>query len=437
MGIATRNSLEAMVSMIGLWALGATAVHIDFRARAEEKKRLSDEFELAAILEDHRASEASHVSIVLDGRWNERVEQQSGDPLAPPSHHAPAVITLTSGTTGRPIGIVASHENLLLRYMMHIQEGLHGRGLRYLSAIPLSNAASRNHCLIRLLDGATIHFLPSLFGAAELADAALSVKATSIFVVPTVLRELIMLNRSGQTPLLPDLEMMFLAGAFTAPDEKREAIRLVTPQIYEIYSSVICGNISLLRPEEMSSHGETVGRVFRHVRLEIVDEHDRPLPHGEAGLLRACSPGMPNAIYGDKHRVSGDRLRDGWAYPGDIASLDLNGYVRILGRSSEVIIRGGVNVHPSEIESVVAKLPGVIEAAAVGYPSKREGEEIAVFVIAAPGIQEDTILSHCRRQMLPDKCPRRVILVNEFPRSHAGKILRKELANSLVLPPEE
>ncbi len=177
----------------------------------------------------------------------------------------------------------------------------------------------------------------------------------------------------------------------------------------------------------------SVGRVLPHARLEIVDENDRPLKRGETGIVRVCSPGMPDTIYRDQFRESGDRLRNGWAYPGDIGSVDKDGFLRILGRASEVIIRGGANVHPSEIEAVVSKVAGVREAAAVGYAKSREGEEIAVFVTTDGNVSEEDILAFCRGQLPPDKRPRKVVFVNTLPRNNSGKVVRRELAERLAI----
>lgn len=430
-GIASKDGLMSMLAMLGAWGVGATAVHVDFRSRSEEKKQLAEEFDLDLMLEDRQSNSDAYHSVVLDDRWRETVQRQSGAPLAPILTPSPAIISLTSGTTARPAGIIVSHESLLCRYMMHIQEGFLSRGKRYLSAIPLSYSASRNHTLVRLLDGATVNFHPPLFDADELAEYFLSTRSTSAYIVPTILRGFMDLNRGRTEFLLPQIEMLFLAGAYTAPEEKLRAREIVTPEIYEHYSSTIAGNISYLNSSDLASHADTVGRVLRHARVEIVDPQDDPLPRGEAGAIRVCSPGMPTAIYGGVERSSGDRLRNGWAYPGDIGAIDQDGFLRILGRASELIVRAGANVHPTEIETVVARMPGVRESAAVGYPSLREGEEIAVFVKTDGTVSSDAVLAHCRANLPPDKRPRKVIIVDDFPRNHAGKIVKRELVAHL------
>jgi acyl-CoA synthetase (AMP-forming)/AMP-acid ligase II len=162
-----------------------------------------------------------------------------------------------------------------------------------------------------------------------------------------------------------------------------------------------------------------------------VDEHDNPVrAPGEAGTIRLRSPGMAQSIEGAS-RESGDRLKDGWAYPGDVGALDDQGFLTLVGRTSDLIIRGGINVHPSEIESVLAEYPGIRDVAAVGFPSAREGEEIAVFVVPAGEFSESDLMSYCRARLSPDKRPRRFLSVRELPRNANGKVLRGELRRLL------
>ncbi len=255
-GIASHDALTGVVSMIAIWALGASAVHVDFRTRPDEKQRLAQEFDIVAMLEDRPSRDASYHSIVLGDGWQEKIKAQPGDHLPPRLDHAPAIISLTSGTTGRPTGIVVGHESLLCRYLMHIQEGFLGRGKRYLCAIPLSYSASRNHTLVRMLDGGTIHFQPPLFSSEELVEAFRRSNSNSAYIVPTILRGLMERASGKSVPLLPDMEMLFLSGAFTTPDEKLLARKLVTPEIYELYSSTIAGNMAFLHPADMEKHAE-------------------------------------------------------------------------------------------------------------------------------------------------------------------------------------
>jgi acyl-CoA synthetase (AMP-forming)/AMP-acid ligase II len=163
------------------------------------------------------------------------------------------------------------------------------------------------------------------------------------------------------------------------------------------------------------------------VTLQIVDANDNVLPPGKTGIIRVRSPGMAHAIYGGSSRPSGDKLYHGWAYTGDIGELDEHGFVRLLGRTSDLIIRSSVNVNPSEIESVIARHEEVREVAVVGFTKLPEGQEIAAFVVSSSNLTESILIAHCRANLSPDKRPRKFVFVKDLPRNANGKISRAEL----------
>ena len=367
-GIAIRDSGEAIVLMISLWMLGAVPVPIDFRTKAAERALLADEFNLIAILEDRQAPGAfGYVSILVDDSWTDIIAQHDGAPSFDNGQPAVALISLTSGTTGRPLGIVLDHEQLLFRLMSNLQLGRKHSGGRLLNPLPISSSSSRNHSLSQLLNGATVFFHPPLFGADKFAEAALSKGITTMCVVPTILRGLFELPRDRGSPLFDRLDLFYCFGAPVLPEEKRRARAELCENFVQGYSSNVSGRISVLRGTDIDVRPETVGRVLPHVELQIVDDHDQPLPFGVSGTIRVRSPAMALKTYGGMMRTDGDRIKDGWVYPGDIGAVDETGFLCLLGRTSDVIIRGGVNVHPSEVEIVIAEHEAVRDVAVVGF----------------------------------------------------------------------
>lgn len=119
----------------------------------------------------------------------------------------------------------------------------------------------------------------------------------------------------------------------------------------------------------------------------------------------------------EKHFETGDKLKEGWAYPGDIGTIDEGGFLRLLGRTSDLIIRGGVNVHPSEVEAAIAEHEGVREVAVVGFANLPEGEEIAAFVVPSGNLTEASLVAHCRARLSSDKRPRKFAFVTKLPRN--------------------
>jgi long-chain acyl-CoA synthetase len=430
-GIATHESADYLILMIAIWMLDATAVPIDFRSRPSERSELKDEFNLFAILEDrHSSASRTYESVIVDDAWYDSIAAYNAEPLFVSPRSAPAIISLTSGTTGKPAGIVLDHERLLLQLSITIAEEI-DPGPRMLSALPVSFAATRNRTLNRLLNGATVYFLPPLFSTEEFAEAIQATSATFVFAVPTIIRSLLELYGDRATPAFATVQALGSGGAPIAPDEKRHARTALSPHYFEEYGSSICGVISTLYGADIEARPETVGRVRPHIVAQIVDNEDVVVRPGDSGYIRVRSPGMARCIYGDESRNTGDRIKDGWIYTGDIGVLDVDQFLQVIGRSSEVIIRAGSNVHPSEIESVILKYPGVRETVATGYSQPREGEDIAVFVITDPGVTETALVAHCRAHLTPDRRPRKIIFVSELPRNANGKILRTDLRKRL------
>jgi acyl-CoA synthetase (AMP-forming)/AMP-acid ligase II len=164
--------------------------------------------------------------------------------------------------------------------------------------------------------------------------------------------------------------------------------------------------------------------------VEVVDEADAPLPRGRTGRLRYRGPGVATQYHLDPEASVGS-FRDGWFYPGDLAEIDEAGYLTLRGRTRDVIIRGGINVHPGEIESVLREHPDIAEAAVVGAPSARLGEEIAAFLVTRSPIDPEALTAWCAERLAPYKVPRLFVRVDDLPRNSSGKVLKSELASRL------
>ena len=377
-GIGIRSNAETLVSMIALWMLGATAVPIDFRATAAERNLLASEFDLYAFIEDRRFPASSYASILVDGSWSDQIGRHDSNPLpSDAGDKAPAMIGLTSGTTGRPVGIILDHERAWLRFTFDPAQDF---GSVMLNPLPLSFSASRTHTFAAMLKGSAVCFHPLLFSAPELAEAALASKATSICTVPTIVRSWLDMTATRSAPLFNSLVALYCFGAPMLAAEKLESKARLSGNFVQEYGTSFCGRITALRGADIDAKADTVGRPLPNVEVQVVDEADRILTAGAEGFIRVRSPGMALQTCGDNPRTDSDRLKDGWAYTGDIGLFDQDGFVRLLARSSDLIIRAGANVHPAEVEAVLAGHRGVKEVAVVGFAKSREGEEIAAFV---------------------------------------------------------
>jgi fatty-acyl-CoA synthase len=430
-GIVTSDSAEATVLVVAIWMLGAAAVPLDFRLRPAERVVLAKEFDLVAILEERRSpGDLPYQSIIVDKGWAEVIARHDTEPILEDREPTTALISLTSGTTSRPAGIVFDHERYLLRLLYRPDSGRGGPGGLLMNSTPLAASGSRNQTFSHLIAGETVFFHPPLFSAEELTEALIANKATSIYTVPTIIRDLLKLHGSRSTPAFPDLELLYCGGAPMLPDEKKLAKKTLSAHFMETYISSISGRITTLTGEDIDKRPDSVGRVVPYVIIQIVDADDRTVNPGDPGSIRVRSPAMALGVYGGSMRAAGDRIKDGWVYPGEIGSLDADGYLTIHGRESDVIIRNGINIHPAEIEVAIAEFPGVTEVAVTGFSSEREGESIAAFVIGK-GINESDLAAHCLMRLSADKRPGRLLFVSELPRNANGKVVRKQLREQL------
>jgi long-chain acyl-CoA synthetase len=430
-GIVTSDNAEATVLIIALWMLGAAAVPLDFRLRPAERAVLAKEFDLVTILEERKApGELGYQSIIVDKEWTDVIAKHDSLPILENREPTTALISLTSGTTSRPAGIVFDHERYLLRLLYRPDAGHGGPGGRLLIMLPLAGSGPRNQTFSHLISGETVYFHPPLFSAEELTEVLIANKITSTFVVPTIVRDLLAIHGTRSAPAFPDLELLYCGGAPMAPDEKQLAKKTLSKYFLETYISSISGRITTLTGEDVDKRPDSVGRVVPYVILQIVDGEDRPMKTGEHGSIRVRSPAMALGIYGGSTRAAGDRIKDGWVYPGEIGSLDADGYLTIHGRESDVIIRNGINIHPAEIEVAIAEFPGVTEVAVTGFSSPREGDSIAAFIVGG-GVSEADLAAHCLLRLSADKRPGKLVFVSELPRNANGKVVRKQLREQL------
>jgi len=425
-GLCLKDDADHVLAFFAAARLGATAVPIDWRAPPEERARIARALGLKLVLAGPGlgAQIDRPVSIVTADWHAEAARAPAGGEFSS-DPDAPLMIGLTSGTTGTAKGMLVTHRQMFARTLpfdMILSPGRH----RYLSASPLAFSAGRGYCLTHLIRGHTVVFHPPLFTADEYVEVANRVGATVGFVVPAVLRWLLELE--AREPLLPRMAALLCAGAPTHPEEKLAAAARLTPNFFELYGTVATGPISVLAPGDIALHAESAGRPAKSWSLEVVDEADGALEAGAIGRLRLRGPALASGLHGGAAGAGSESFRDGWYYTGDLVSLDAGGFLYIKGRVSDMILRGGSNVYPDEVEAVLAQHPAVASAGVVGRPSPALGEEIAAFVVRRGPVEADALIAHCRARLAAYKTPAEILFVEDLPRTTFGKVDRKALA---------
>jgi acyl-CoA synthetase (AMP-forming)/AMP-acid ligase II len=207
-------------------------------------------------------------------------------------------------------------------------------------------------------------------------------------------------------------------------------MRELCPNFFNFYSSSEGGGISLLRPENPDAVSLSVGKVVFGAEVQIIDEQHKEVPPGTIGAIRYRGGAVAESYYRNPEE-SAVAFRDAWYYPGDLGRFNADGFLYLTGRAKDMIIRGGVNIYPAEIEATLIAHPAVAEAAVVGWPSRERGEEIAAFVVCRARASEQELIEHCRRSLAPYKIPKGVFILDELPKSGLGKVLKPALAERL------
>ena len=427
-GLALDDGIEHLLMLFAVARAGAVILPIDARWQAFEKQRVVAHFAPVATLVEPGAPIDGTRCIEAGADWRARVEAAT-PPAAFPDGGRGLVMSLSSGTTGRPKGPLLTHAQLIARFHVQWADLGFGSRARYLNATPIYFGGGRSFCMSTIHAGGTVVLFPPPYATEALAAEVARSGATVLFLVPTLLRRLLEHDAATLAPLR-GLQTLICSGAALAPHERTRIRTEICPNFVEYYSSTEGGGVTALTPEDQARRGDSVGRAVYGVEVSIVDGTDRPVPPGTIGAIRYRGPGVADGFHGDPD-ASREAFRDGWFHPGDLGELDDEGYLFLRGRSKDMIIRGGVNIHPQEIEALLLGHPSVAEAAVVGWPSREFNEEVAAFVVPRGELDEAALVALCRERLAPYKVPRRVFLVDDLPRTSVGKVQKAALVERL------
>jgi len=433
LGIALRDRIEHVLALYAAARLGAIALPMDCRWTEAEKAAVAKHFRASAVLVEPDATPFDGPrAIAVDDAFVAAVTQAPAD-LAFPSGDAardmPLLMSLSSGTTGRPKGPVLTHHQFLRRFWTHwIDLGLNSREV-FVSATPLYFGGGRTFAMSLLFSGGTVCLFPPPFTPPELVAEVARRQASSAFLVPTQLRRLLELPDTAVDPLRA-MRLLLSSGAPLTPYERRALRDRLCAGFHEYYASTEGGGISLLRPEDLDAHPDSVGRPVFGVGVAVFDDDGVRLPPGQVGRLAYRGPGVARGFFEDPE-ADAETFIDGFFFPGDLGVVDSSGFVALRGRRKEMIIRGGINIYPAEIESILLDHESVAEAAVVGWPSHDLGEEVAAFVMARGKADPDALRALCAARLAPYKVPRAVIVTDDLPRNSSGKVLKADLVARL------
>ena len=348
-------------------------------------------------------------------------------PRPRPREHDLFWLALTGGTTGPPKLVSVPHRVIVQMWLYMVVEFDISRRDTMLIAGPLHHGLGFGFALQQLYVGGKVVVLPQ-FDAAGVLRAIAAERVTVLPAAPAMLN--MILDALAATPTdVSSLRSVISAGSplMTATKERLLAA-FPGLDLYEHYGATEAGFFTVLRPEDQLRKNRSCGFAFFGSEVRVTRDDGTDAADGEIGLVRKRGLVQGGGYFGNAAATT-EMFQDGWATVGDLGFLDDEGYLHLVDREKDMIVSGGVNIYPGEIEDAIAALPGVSEVAVIGVPDEKWGETVKAFVVTHPAgaIDERAVVAACTERLAAYKRPRLVEFVDTLPKSAAGKVLKREL----------
>lgn len=461
-----RNDLAYFEGVFGAGMLGIYPVPVNWHYTVDEARYLLEDSGVkllvihADLLEPVRAAIPAGLPVVVVPTPPEVREAYGMAEVPPPADYplwddllakaapftgegevAPSSIIYTSGTTGRPKGVrraaftpeQAEAVQTMLGWSYGYTEVLAGRRdpASITTAVigPVYHSAPNAHSAFSIRIGANVVIMPR-FDAEELLALIEREKVTHLNMVPIMFNRLLRLPEEVKRKYdLSSLEYVTHAAAPCPPPVKRAMIEWWGPVIWEYYGSTEMGNVTNLSSQEWLAHPGSVGRVQPGVTLRVVDPQGNDVPPGTIGEVIGKGRHGTNFTYQNSPDKRAAMEKYGLITPGDMGYFDADGFLYLCDRINDMIISGGANIYPAEIEAELHKLPGVADCAVFGIPDEEFGESVMAVVQPMPGVELNAadLQAELRKVLTGYKVPRRIDFAASLPREDSGKIFKRKL----------
>ena len=435
-----RNGREMAAVILGCQKAGFVASPMNTWARTTELKATLANASAKVIFYDTKHSEQLESALTddvgliavgdpldaLDGSipFDEFLETGTARPPSPLTLHrgSARIVIHTSGTTGTPKGAQRDAASSGLGRMAEVLTVVpFRRDDIVFCASPLFHSFGLLTFTLATALGATL-VLPERFDAEASLEQIEEHSATAASFVPVMIRRIVDLDSEARSRHdLGALRIVLASGSALSPDLRAAAAEVFGPVLYDLYGSTEAGWVAIATPDDMAEEPKTVGKLVPGTEVILLSKDGERLPAGEIGEIHVKSEMVFEGY------TSGDSrpVVDGYISIGDLGRIDERGYVFVEGRSDDMVVVGGENVYPIEIEEVIESHPAVREAAVMGADDSELGQVMIAFV--AGDVTEDEIRAHCSSELASYKVPRKIKVMDELPRTATGKILKREL----------
>jgi O-succinylbenzoic acid--CoA ligase len=412
------NSASTVALTHALWRMGASTVPLNTRLAPAEISGLLELVDPRLVLVDPSFPDHLFLQSVGARPWSPSSRAGQTEVVA--------AILFTSGTTGRARAAALSRGN----FIAAVRASAANLGVRpedrWLLCLPLFHVGGLTMLHRCAFSGIALHVHPRFDAVAVSADIDRRA-ITHVSLVATALQRLLKVRAGRRFP--GTLQAMLVGGGPVGPDLLAQARALGAPVLQTYGLTEACAQVATERPSE--ADGLTAGPPLPGLSVRIVDSQGEDVPVGQVGEIEVCGPTVMLGYFHDESETH-QTLWKGWLRTRDLGSLDERGRLTVVARRQDLILSGGENVYPAEVEAVLAAAPGVEEAAVIGVPDPEWGQVPVAAVVG--GLSEKSILDHCRARLAGYKVPKQVYRVAELPRNAGGKVDRAALRRRLGLP---
>jgi fatty-acyl-CoA synthase len=339
-----------------------------------------------------------------------------------------SVILYTSGTTGRPKGVILTHQNQFFNTINYALAYRMKDWDRELALTPMFHSSTLGRIITYIFTGST--FITSKrFDPSWALRAIEKEKVTSITQAPTMYVAMMNLKSAGSYDTSSVRRVV--TGAAPMRVRTKKALKELFPNagFFDLYGLTEASpGVTILEPDNFFSKIESVGRPMASVEVKVVNNQGVELPKGKVGEIICRGPNIMKGYYNDPLGTS-EALKDGWLYTGDLGRMDDDGFLYLMDRKKDLIISGGENIYPAEIERVLLEHSRILDAAVIGVPDPYWGERVKAFVVLKPReiLSKEEIIRYCEDHLASYKKPREVEFIERLPRNAANKVMKEEL----------
>jgi acyl-CoA synthetase (AMP-forming)/AMP-acid ligase II len=429
-GVLLPNGIDCLVAYYALAKAGLVRVSLNTRETEDNHRyKLADSGSRAVIHAGGWGDLGVELTIDRD-QLNGLIAGAPDGPCAVDrALDAPLRLGYTGGTTGRPKAVTLTTRGELAElsaFLIDLVPEITAADT-FLHAAPIAHASGA-FFLPALVRGAR-SLVMDKFDPSRFIELAARERASWTFLVPTMLAMIL------EEPSLASADLSLRRIAYGASPISPNVLRRAEQRFGRIFAQTYGQAespmvITCLKPEDHDRVG-SCGRPFTCVEVAVVDDDDRLLPPGETGEI-VCRGPQTMAYYWNRPEATAEAFRNGWLHTGDVGQMDRDGFFYILDRKNDMLISGGYNVYPREVEDVLLAFDGVVEAAVVGLPDEKWGDRVHAVVAGRPGIDASAVLAHASARLANYKRPKSIEIWPELPKSAANKILRRSIRDQIV-----